>query len=164
MFSESNCILSPYPRFQCTNHSLPSCKSWINWSIRTGIRGPITSRPPGAEGVLVRLPRVQWTSWGCHGLRVPKREGRGGGAGYLQSFPQCERYTEPKVCSKSFRKEGSLFYTHKKWLQARQTRFLLPRFLHCTPRLPASMLVMNLLPAFNQVLTSPIASRSPFPP
>lgn len=91
MFSESNCILSPYPRFQCTNHSLPSCKSWINWSIRTGIRGPITSRPPGAEGVLVRLPRVQWTSWGCHGLRVPKREGRGGGAGYLQSFPQCEK-------------------------------------------------------------------------
>lgn len=39
----------------------------------------------------MRLPHVQRTSRGCRGLRVPKREGRGGGAGPLQSFPWSEK-------------------------------------------------------------------------
>ena len=88
---------------------------WAAWSIRS----PGEATPRSAN-----IKRMPWAS--CPKDR--RQRGWGRTPAVLSMVwevtllsQERQRYREPKVSSKSFRKEGSLFYTHKKWCrQGRQ--------------------------------------------
>lgn len=146
-FLESNCILSPYPRFQCTNHSLPSCKSWINWPIRTGIRGPSQVGRLGQKGCWCGYPMFSEHHEDAVGFVSQREKAEGWGSRIPVVLSTVWEVTllllsgEAEIqraqgLSPNQKRRKSVSHTQEV-IAGKADKVPPPSLLHCTPRLSA---------------------------